>query len=865
MTLFNQITMRKLYTILWVFFLYGTVFAQVPKPSDEFGFEPGADYKLAKYDQLLSYYKKLSESSERVELREIGKTTLGKPMIVLFISSEENINNLEKYRQISEEQARAKISNDKAVQNSKEGKAVVWIDGGLHATEVAGAQMIPELAYNIATAETDEMRNIRDNVIVILMPVMNPDGLDIVADWYYRNLGTAYETSSPPWLYHHYVGHDNNRDWFMNNISESYHVNEVLYNQWYPQIVYNHHQTSPAWARIFIPPFSNPVNPNIHPGITTSTNLIGTVMANRFALKRMPGVISHQTFSMWWNGGMRTVPYFHNMVGILTETAHATPSPRFYPQDSVPSNVGGRRGGMRTDGTQIFYSDPWKGGESHFRDAVDYMLTGSMAVLDFAADRKQHYLYNIYKMGADAIKGDLHEKVYAYIIPTQQRDDNEVVNLVNILRQGGVEVNRAKEDFTVGEVNYPKGSFIVYGAQSFRPYIVDLLEKQNYPDQRLYPGGPPNPPYDLAGWTLPLQMGVQVAKSGSEFKVETEAIAGRATIETGVVENTSTGYVIDPKRNASFKAINILMEQGEKIFRSKSPVGNYEAGAFIVKKGSKTEARVKSIAQDMGLDFINAGRWDNSWIQVNKPKIGLYKSWVANMDEGWTRWLLTQYNYDWDTLHDADISSKKLDQYTAIIFPSMGSETIMNGHNIAEMPAPFTGGLGTQGTLKIEEYVKNGGTILTFDASSTYAIKQFGLPVEDVTSGLSSQQFFIPGSLIRANVDKSNPLAYGMQDEIATSFNQSRAFSVIHQTKKGEGGNENIKSAPAPNVEVVVTYSKDNLLMSGWALGEKRYIGEKPAMLNVKYGKGNVVLYGFRPQFRGQPRATYKLIFNALY
>ena len=308
-----------------------TLLAQVPKPADVFGFEPGADYKLANYTQLQDYYKQLADASNRVVLTEIGKSVLGKPMLLLMISSEANISDLDKYRQISKDLALAKIDEETAIRNSQEGKAIIWIDGGLHATERAPAQMLPELAYKVATEETDEMQNIRENVIMLLMPVMNPDGLEIVVDWYKKNLGTPYETTGPPILYHHYVGHDNNRDWFMNNMPESYHVNEQLYNVWYPQIVYNHHQSSPAWARIFLPPFSDPVNPNIHPGATTGTNLIGTAMANRFAMKKMPGVISNLTFSMWWNGGMRTVPYYHNMVGILTETGHTTPTPRRYP------------------------------------------------------------------------------------------------------------------------------------------------------------------------------------------------------------------------------------------------------------------------------------------------------------------------------------------------------------------------------------------------------------------------------------------------------------------------------------------------------------------------------------------------------
>ncbi len=840
------------------------LFAQVPKPSDVFGFEPGADYKLADYSQLQDYYQKLDQASDRVVLTEIGKTTLGRPMLLLFISSKDNIANLDKYRKISQDMALAKIGQASATQNAKDGKAIIWIDGGLHATERAPAQMLPELAYNVATGETDEMKKIRDNVIMLLMPVMNPDGLEIVVDWYKQNLGTPYETTGPPILYHHYVGHDNNRDWFMNNMSESYHVNEILYNTWYPQIVYNHHQSSPPWARIFLPPFSDPVNPNIHPGTTTGTNLVGTAMANRFAIKKMPGVISHLTFSMWWNGGMRTVPYYHNMVGILTETGHTTPTPRIYPPDSIPKEIGRGRGKVPTNGTKIFYPYPWKGGESHFRDAMDYTLTASMAVLDLAADRKEEYLYNIYSMGRDAIEASLLENFYAYVIPADQHDYNEATNLVNVLRQGGVEVHLATRDFTAEGKNYKAGSYIAYGAQAFRPYLVDLMEKQEYPDKRVYPGGPPVPPYDLAGWTLPMQMGLKVDRIKTEFKVKTEEITARAALNAGKASKGSYGYSLSAKTNHSYKAVNQLLAQGIKVHRLSTSVGNLSAGDFIVEGNPDT---INEMANTLGIDFSGLNAEPSvEKSEMVKPKVGLYKSWVANMDEGWTRWLLTEYNFDWDTLHDNDVRNRDLNQYTAIVIPDQNPERILNGHRTGSMPDQYTDGLGLAGTLKLQKYVKVGGTLIAFDKASDLFIDQFGLPIKNVTKGLSDQKFFIPGSLIRTTVMVDHPLAYGMQSEVAASFNRSRAFSTIVKSNKGEDGTEyTVAAGPKPDVEVVVTYAKNDLLMSGWALNEKKYIGGKAAMVSVDHGNGKVILFAFRPQFRGQPRATYKLVFNSIY
>jgi len=838
--------------------------AQVPSPEDHYGFQMGADYKLADYSQMLAYYDKLEASSDRIKKIEIGKSVLGKPMLLFFISSKENLDKLEEYKKMNAGIARARIDQETALRYSKESKAFIWVDGGMHSNEAACAQMTSELAWKVMTEESDEMKKIRDEVIFMLMPVMNPDGLDIIADWYRKNLGTPYETTSPPWLYHHYVGHDNNRDWFMNNMPETYHVNEILYNEWYPQIVYNQHQTGPSWTRIFVPPFSDPVNPRIHPGITTGTNLVGTSMANRFAMKNMSGVVSQFQYSMWWNGGGRTAPYFHNMIGILTETSHRSPTPLFYPPDSVPNMIGGRRGGVLTNGTKIFYPYPWEAGESHFRQAVEYMLTGSMAVLDYAADRRQELLYNMYKMGRDAIEARVLHEFYAYVIPGEQWDKREAVNLVNILRQGGVEVHQAEADFMVGEKSYKKGAFIAYAAQAFRPFLEDLMEKQNYPDKREYPGGPPVPPYDLAGWTLPYQMGVKVDKIWESFEVETKEITDRAELPKGSLTKGRRGYRISGKNNAAFEAVNQILASGGSVSRVVESAGEFKAGDFIC-QDKNTD--VRGLSESLGLDFTGfTGKIKVNTQELKKPKIGLYKSWVSNMDEGWTRWLLTDYHFDWDTLHDADMRNRDLSEFDVILIPHQSPERILNGHREGYMPEAYTGGLGLEGTLNLKKFIEAGGTLITFDAASDYAIDQLGLPLTNTVRNLSDRTFFIPGSLIRTKVNTEHPLAWGMQDEVAASFNRSRAFRINVKPAKREGGNETtLAKAPRPEVDIVARYASDNLLMSGWANGEKRYIGNKAAMVQVPYGEGNVILFGFRPQFRGQPRATYKLLFNAIY
>ena len=837
----------------------------VPSPEDVYGFKVGADYKLADYAQIEGYLSKLDDASNRVKKVEIGTTVLGRKMYILFISSEENLKQLDKWKDISAKLARVQVTEDEALKLSEEGKAIVWVDGGMHSTELAHGQMTSELAYTLATSETTEMKKIRENVITILMPVMNPDGLDIVVDWYRKNMGTAYETSRPPILYHYYMGHDNNRDWFMNTMPETYSVTKILYNEWYPQIVYNHHQSSPSWTKISLPPYADPVNPKIHPAITAAVSEVGSAMTKRFSLENMPGAIADNFYTMFWNGGGRTVPYYHNMIGILTETGHTTPTPRFYDPEKLPKTVAGD---TPTDGTDIMYPDPWKGGESHFRDAVDYMLTATWATLDLAADRKSNYLHNIYKMGTSAIEKSKKEGPYAYIIGKDQWDAFESVNLVNVLLKGGIEIEKATKNFEANDKKYEAGSYVIYAGQAFRPYLMDLLEKQNYPTRFQYPGGPPDTPYDLAGWTLPMQMGVAVDKIAEPMEIATEKVADIVKYYEGEVQGkTSFGYALSANTNASVVVTNKILKAGGTAYKTKASFKSGKktipAGSYIVSGGS---ASIDSLIIKYGLEVNGlAAEPKIEMTKIHLPKVGLYKSWVSNMDEGWTRFVMDEYGFETDTLHDRDIQTADLSTYDVLILPSQGIKSMLHGNSVLEMPEKFTGGLGLEGSVALSNYVKNGGTLMAFDEASNYVIEQFGLPIKDATAGTDNKQFFIPGSLIKTGFDTTHPLAFGMQDTVAVSFNKSRAFEIEKQEKKGEGGTEEIKDAPIPEIEIIANYAEKDLLMSGWAMGEKKYIAKKPAMVKAKYGKGAVVLFAFRPQFRAQPRGTYKLIFNTIY
>ena len=881
------------------------LYAAPRSPAEIFGFNPGDDYKLASYEQMETYYRQLAAESDRVELREIGESALGRPLFLLTISSPENLANQDRFKSISAQLARASVAGEEAERLAVEGKAVVWIDGGLHATEVAHGQMTSQLAHRVATEESAEMRQIRENVIFLLMPVMNPDGLEIVRKWYESQLGTPFEQSRPPELYHHYVGHDNNRDFFMNNMPESKAVAKILYNEWYPQIVYNQHQSSPGYARIVIPPYSDPVNPIIHPGVTTGLNEIGSAMGNRFALERMAGAISDVGFSMWWNGGMRTVPYFHNMIGILTETGHDSPSPRFYDPKIFPRTIAYRANPSAVGQlpeeeddeeftgvppARVLYPDPYRGGESHFSEPVNFMITGSIAVLRAASDSKLKWLTNINRMGHDAIAAG-ESGTRFYVIPGEQRHIDEARNMVNVLLEGGIEVEVAETAFRADGQRYPEGTYVINAAQAFRPYIVDLLEKQTYPDTRLDPNEKPKAPYDIAGWTLPMQMGVEVDHIASDIDADLTRIQGLADPPVGTVSGSARyGYALSHATNASIKAVNGLLADNEDVYwmneASRAGGNNLEAGTFVIESGSNTESRVEYLAAEHGVDFVGlSSRPTDNMSKLRLPRVGMYKSYVAFMDEGWSRWLLEEYGFAPTSLLDEDVQNGDLSGFDAIIIPHPDGnaafkdnvQKILTGHAPDSMPEEYTGGLGLQGAFALQQFVSDGGTIVTFGDASNFAIEQFGLPIRNAVLGASRENFSIPGSLIKATVNTDDPLGYGMTSDVAINYVNGGAYDILgqhgcvtdllnqrHCREVTRGGRPIQEHEPVSRFDSIVSFAEEDLLMSGWAAGTE-HIATKSAMARVPHGEGEVILFAFRPQFRGQPRGTYKLIFNALH
>ena len=792
--------------------------AAVPSPREYLGFTPGDDRKLADTAQIFGYFQKLAASSDRIRVVEIGKSSLGKPTYIAFISDTANLKKLDRWREISRRLALGQAAEAEARALAAEGRAIVWIDSGLHASEVAPAQHAPELAYRMLTGEDAETRAIRENVVLLQVPVINPDGLDWVAQWYRQNLGTPYELAPLPWLYQKYAGHDNNRDWFMLNLAETRNVTRLLFQEWFPQIVYNQHQAPPFPARIFIPPYAEPLNPNIPAAVMEGINVIGMTMKERFARENKPGVLSYWGFDGWWNGGLRSVPAFHNMHGILTETAGSTlATRRTYSLESLPERFGN---GYPAREPTIFYENPWRGGAWGVREAIDYMLTADYAILTHAAMRRSDFLLKSWQMARASMEAGSRGNPYAYIVAPQQWDQPTSLEFLERLAASGVVVERARSAFQADGKSYPAGTFVLPAAQPFRPYLVDLVEPQKYPELRMGTTGPTKRPYDIAGWTLSMQMGVALDRVKDRFAADLEHVDRMPAPEA---------HAPDHRENASF------IETADRLARGE-PVGWASDGTILTGGGKAA-------------------------YELRRPRVAIYQPWSANADEGWTEWLLDHYKIPFTVLHNPDFDGTDLHaRFDSLILAQQPATAIVQGvrgaRDAGRQRPEYTGGIGARGVAQIEQFVRAGGTLIALDQAAELPVQFFGISIRnalrpdrdaapDGTSSITA--FYCPGSLLRLTVDTTRPIAFGMPKEAIAFSTGGAAF---------EGGGRDSHS--------VARFATENLLASGWLSGEKAIAG-KSALMETKYGKGTVVMFGFRPQFRGQPYGTFKFLLNAIY
>ena len=821
----------------------------VPTPESILGHKPGDDFYLANYDESRDYFRKLAASSNRIKLISVGKTTRGLDWEIAVISSPENLARLDRYKEISRRLTLGRgLTDQEARSLAREGKAIVHLDGGLHSTEVAGSQHAIQLAYRLVATNGDpEIDAILNNVIVMLWPTLNPDGQNEVVAWYRKNLGTPYEVSPLPDLYQEYVGHDNNRDGYMNNMLESQEVTRTEL-EWNPVVFYCHHQTAPFPTRIFIPPFTEPISSNIHPLMARWLNVYGINMAAYLDEHGMPGAVNRTGFDNWYPGFLDFTHIFRNSIAFFTETAlYRYATPHFYTVDEFPKDKQALR-------SEVFYSSPWRGGWWRLADAVRYMQGASMAVLDTTAKYRETLLYNRYQAARDNIERFKREPPFAYIVPQEQHDLPTAATLIEKLMINGIEVHQASQPFQANGRQYQAGSWVILMDQPFAPLAKELLEPQRYPDLRESPNGPPVLPYDVAGWTLPMQMGVEVATVLEPIKADQRAglkIVETAQMPTGNVQGSGPIYTISHRSNFSVSALNQVLASGGKAGFTSGPSerDGLAPGTIVITNIDRD--RLVAIARNNPIIAQSVSKQPEGVIQTSKPRVGLYRAWIPIIDEGWTRWILEKYGFAPVTLRNGAVQAGHLrDRFDAIIIPDASTRALQEGFAPGSIPGEYAGGLGEPGVEALREFVRAGGTLIAFNNASLWAIDSLGLPVTNVLADLKNDQFFCSGSLLRVELrDMSHPALWGMPREPIVMFERGPAF----EPKAGFQG------------AILASYPKDrDPLASGFLLHGERIQG-KAAALEVFYGSGRVYLFGFRPQWRGQSHGTYKLIFNAIY
>ena len=893
--------MRRIVCLLSIVLLLSVqlIAQSVPSPKSHFGFNIGDNYKLATFTATEAYLKKVEASSNKVKLVTMGKTEEGRNHYMMIVSSPENIKQLQKYKSISQKLARAEgLSEEDAKQLANEGKAVVWIDGGLHATEVVGIHQWIESMYQIITRQDDETKNILKNTIILFVHA-NPDGQELVSNWYMRSSDTLKRsTAALPRLYQKYIGHDNNRDFFMMNMSESKNMSRQQYIEWMPQILYNHHQTGPAGTVVAGPPYRDPFNYVYSPLLITSLDAMGAAMSSRLNAEQKPGYTMKggSVYSTWWNGGLRTTAYYHNIVGILTEII-GSPTPMNIPL--VPQRLIPNSGLPFPIAPQKWY----------FKNSIDYSISLNYAVLNYAARHKDEVLMNMYRMGNTAIESGNRDnwtlspnkvellteqlktekrdtrtdsvalqnfaKVYkapelrdprGYIIPAVQT--SSAVAFVNILIQSGIKVHKATNDFVVNGKNYPAGSYVVRTNQAFRAHVLDMFDPQDHPNDFLYPGGPPVRPYDAAGWTPAYTMGVEFDRILDDFNGPFETIpygqlqSVKTTFFT-ISNSINKFYLIQSNDNNSFIKINDLLKAGEAVYK------NQQGFYFEMTDESKDKEAIAKA----GLNMIAVESLPIDAIKIATLKIGLWDRYGGSMPSGWVRWILEQHHFDFKLLYAKEINAGNLkDKFDAIVFVDGAIPSLVEGPaspyderepNLNEIPAEFHSMVGRISADKsipaLKTFIEAGGTVITIGSSANLAY-HLKLPIKNAITEMNNgkertlpgEKFYIPGSILQVAVAPSLKANWGMKNKADVYFNNSPVFKV--QPDAIANG----------TITPLAWFASDKTLRSGWAFGQA-FLQDGVAAFEAKLGKGKLFVYGPEITFRGQTHSTYKMLFNQLY
>lgn len=836
--------------------------AAPPSPEQFFGFQMGADRKLANWDKLHDYYQALAKASNKLRVVELGKSSEGRPYLAIFISSPANLAKLDAYRQIN-----ARLADPRGMPEAEakklvaEAKAVVIQSFALHSSEVAASQTAAEFVYDSITRADSEATRMLDNVISIVAPSINPDGTQMIADWYMKYVGTEHEASQLPWLYQKYSGHDNNRDGFALNLPESQHLGKLMYRDWLPQAYVDHHQMGSGNARLYIPPYAEPIRPGGDPLVWREMDWWGAHMGNALEAAGKTGVIGAAIYSGWGHMGFHWITPFHNIAGMLTESASARlATPLFQHADQLR---GGTRGLPEYE-SQTTMPSVWPGGWWRVRDIVEQQKIAAWATVDLAARNRETVLWNMYLKGIRQTERGANAAVKAYAIEANQHDTQTVRKFINMLMNSGVEVHQVKNQLIVDGRVYSPGSFVVSMAQPKQGLVRWMLGRTFYPDNTYTrdPEGNPIRPYDMSTDTFGEFMGVRSDPIGEKVAGDLLKLTAHLPMTGTVAASAPNGYILDGRMNDSFRAAFLLLDKGVAVRRANqsSADGSVRAGDFLVAAGDHG-----AIARQTGVDFVAAKAAVTAAYPLRKPRVAMLQRYGGgNMDEGWTRLMFEQFNVPFRSIMDAELKAGNLDaNYDTIILPA-DSLAAMTGERPPagpgggdfgggpdNTPAAYRSGFGADGVKALQAFVQKGGTLLTFANAGDLPIQRFGLPVRNVVNGLPSKAFWSPGSTLRTRFDHTNPLVYGMPAEgLALFMAGGQVYEVVGQDR-------------SQDVEILASYAERDILQSGWLLGEQ-VIAKKAAAVSVKHGNGKVVLIGFRPQHRDQTHGTFKFVFNAL-
>jgi hypothetical protein len=860
----------------------------IPSPEKVFGHTVGADRKLVPFPEVLAYLETVDAASDRVSIEGAGTSTLGNPMPLVVLTSPANQARLERFRQIARRLALPHdLSAEQARDLTAEGKVIALVTCTIHSTEVGCTQMAMEFVHQFATTEDPRHLAWMDDAILLLMPSINPDGQIMVLEWYEEWLDTKYEGGRMPWLYHHYVGHDNNRDFYMLTQKETRVVNDVLYHRWFPQVYLDEHQMGSSGPRMFVPPQTDPLAPEVHSLVFRQSDLLGTNMSRRLEEAGKRGVGHNMIYDSYWPGGTRNTAWWKNVTGLLTEVASARIAS---PVHIDPGELRGGYKGLPEYTRRANYPSPWGGGGWRLRDIVEYELVATWAFLEACAENRVDILRNMHVMAREAIERGTKEPPYAFILPPEQHDPVAAGRMVEILLRHGLEVQRAIEPIRVGYAVYPAGTTVIPASQPYRPLLLTLLRAQRYPEVRPYVDGPIFPPYDVTSWSLPISMGVEIVEAGEVVRGELASLTEPAW-PAARLDAEAAGYVIPHSADSAFTGMNRLLKDGATLYWLSRETDSAARGDIYLSADEVSTEKLSALAAELHLPVssVPAAPGGEHW-RVAPARVGLYKPWVRSMDEGWTRWLLERYEFSFTSLSNEEIRSGAfIEEIDVLLVPDVDPSIIAKGKPSEDdedwlrywrpLPPRYVGGLdewpddGEDGSdrkrlrargrkekrveptggRRIAEWVEEGGAVVALDSSAGYFIDLFKLPVKNVLEKTTRERFDCPGSMLRILVDPEHPLGFGMRREEAAYFAGSPAF----QTRLPDARFER---------RVIARYPDDDrdILVSGYLQGGEM-LEKRAAVVEFTVGEGRILLIGFRAQHRAQPHRTFKLLFNSLY